>query len=95
MVINGVWECGCLVGWPETALQGDWEIMTLPVPCTPLLASLPQTKLKGQHSKEVHTFLLQNVRKVRSSGEMGLGDALLSSLPGWASQALGPAEILV
>ena len=26
---------------------------------------------------------------------MGLGDALLSSLPGWASQALGLAEILI
>ena len=32
---------------------------------------------------------------VCSSGEMGPGDALLSSLPGWASQALGPAEVLV
>ena len=32
---------------------------------------------------------------VHSSGEMGPGDALLSSLPGWASQALGLAEILV
>ena len=32
---------------------------------------------------------------VCSSGETGLGDALLSSLPEWASQVLGPAEILV
>ena len=30
-----------------------------------------------------------------ASGETGPGDALLGSLPGWASQALGPAEILV
>ena len=32
---------------------------------------------------------------VSSSGETGLGDAVLSSLPGWASQALGLAEIHV
>ena len=49
---------GCWVGWPEKALQGGWETMTLSVPCTPPLATLPQTKLKGQNSKEVHTFPL-------------------------------------
>jgi len=58
---------GCWVGWPEKALQGGWEIMTLSVPCTPHLVTLPQITLKGQNSKEVHTFPLGNVRKVSLS----------------------------
>ena len=35
------------------------------------------------------------IPQVHSSGEMGPGDALLSSLPGWATQSLELAEILV
>ena len=79
---------------PRTAMKSGPHSPQLEKACAQQRRPSTAKNLKNQINKLIKKKP-QPHPGVRSSDETGLGDALFSSLPGWASQALGPAEILV